>query len=285
MLVCRIVLLRLESYMYIPEAAQDIQQSFTRQCKALCCNAFALLRILNCNADLKTETVVPNVAVKPLHAVTLQRSTQSRQTKPFHKGSLYASQIVVFQILSSVCGFSPTAAAQLLQLPTLVRRGLNTASHEELTRLWPTDQVLLHSISSRPGSMWPDAVPFPPSLCLDDMSFQDPGSRSHPGARRSPASAMAGRALALKPWKKTMSPACPAAFSLAVSFKATHGHFLCNLCPRPGHVLVDNFFIQTLAVCYSRTAARSLVSAAALWDGDRGRYYYADHKSLDTRYT
>jgi hypothetical protein len=34
-------------------------------------------------------------------------------------------------------------------------------------------QALLHSISTRPGSMWLDAVPYAPSLRLSDQAFQD----------------------------------------------------------------------------------------------------------------
>jgi hypothetical protein len=57
--------------------------------------------------------------------------------------------------------FSAQAAKQLALLPTLVCRALHTASQAELLSLWPTDTTpaLLHSISTRPDSMWLDAVP------------------------------------------------------------------------------------------------------------------------------
>jgi hypothetical protein len=67
--------------------------------------------------------------------------------------------------------------AQLTRLPTQVRNALTAANRADLNHLWPSDmaRALLNSISSRPGSMWLDAVPYAPSLRLEDQSFQDAG--------------------------------------------------------------------------------------------------------------
>jgi hypothetical protein len=53
-------------------------------------------------------------------------------------------------------GYSAPAAAQLAQLPTLVRSALSATGHAELVRLLPTNRAraLLHSITTLPGSMW-----------------------------------------------------------------------------------------------------------------------------------
>jgi hypothetical protein len=50
---------------------------------------------------------------------------------------------------------------ELTRLPTQVRNALTAAKGAEWTRLWPADRARapLHSICSRPGSMWLDAVP------------------------------------------------------------------------------------------------------------------------------
>jgi hypothetical protein len=68
-------------------------------------------------------------------------------------------------------------AAQLTQQPTQGRNTLTAANRADLTHLLPTDRArtLLNSISSRPGSMWLDAVLYAPSLCLDDQSFKSTG--------------------------------------------------------------------------------------------------------------
>jgi hypothetical protein len=81
-------------------------------------------------------------------------------------------------------GLSAPAASQLALLPASVHRELHAASRAELTRFWPTDRAraLLHSISTRPGSMWLDVVPYAPFLRLDDQAFQD-AARVHMGVR------------------------------------------------------------------------------------------------------
>jgi hypothetical protein len=81
-------------------------------------------------------------------------------------------------------GFTSVTATKLTRLPTQARDAHTAANRAELTSLWPTDRAraLLDSISRRPGSMWLDAVPFAPSVSLDDQSFQDSG-RVRMGAR------------------------------------------------------------------------------------------------------
>jgi hypothetical protein len=63
-------------------------------------------------------------------------------------------------------GFTHTTTAQLTRLPTQVLRVLDAASRAELMDLWPTDcaRALLHRISTRPDSLWLDAIPYAPSL-------------------------------------------------------------------------------------------------------------------------
>jgi hypothetical protein len=74
-------------------------------------------------------------------------------------------------------GFTAATAAQLTSFPTQVRNAFTATNRAELTRLWPNDraQALRNSICSRPDSMWHDAVPYAPSLRLDDQSFEDVG--------------------------------------------------------------------------------------------------------------
>jgi hypothetical protein len=75
-------------------------------------------------------------------------------------------------------------AAQLTRLPIQDCNALTAANRAKLTPLWLTDraQALLKSIYSWTGSMWLDAVPYAPSLRLDDESFQDTG-RDRMGVR------------------------------------------------------------------------------------------------------
>jgi hypothetical protein len=75
-------------------------------------------------------------------------------------------------------GFSAPAAAQLAQLLALERRALHKADHAELVRRILADRSrdFLRSISTRPGSVWLDAIPYPPSIRLGDQAFQDAAS-------------------------------------------------------------------------------------------------------------
>jgi hypothetical protein len=135
-----------------------------------------------------TCTLFPYLPAQPLHAGT-SFHTQSPELFP-----------------SPAAGLTATTAALLTRLPTHVHYALTAANSAELTRLWPTDRARTHfnSISSRPGSMWLDAVPYAPSLRLDDQSFQTQTASAWE-CTRSPPLARAGRAPAATQSRTTTS--------------------------------------------------------------------------------
>jgi hypothetical protein len=87
-----------------------------------------------------------------------------------------------------------------------VRKALTAAIGAELMHVWPTGRAsaLLNNISSRPGSMWLDAVPYAPALRLDVQSYQDEG-RVRMGVRTFFSLARAGRTPAAIPSRTTTS--------------------------------------------------------------------------------
>jgi hypothetical protein len=89
-------------------------------------------------------------------------------------------------------------------VPTHVRIALDTASCAKLMHFWPTDcaqaQTFLHSISTRLGSMWLNAVPCAPSSAWVASHARTPVASAR-GCTCSPPLATAGRALAATPLK------------------------------------------------------------------------------------
>jgi hypothetical protein len=213
-------------------------------------------------------------------------------------------------------GLTAATAAQLARLPIQVHNALTAANRAELIHLWPTDraQALLNSISSRPGSMWLDAVPYAPSLRLDDQSFQD-ASRVRMGVRTFSSfgtcwtyscghtvendgvvHALGCNGLSgLVQSCHDETAEVVRKFVGRLGFSSSREGRYCGLAPRtlhsrqvrwdyhcnlrlgPGHVPADVSFIHPLAASYIRSASRTPGHAAALQDAHKRRDNFADH--------
>jgi hypothetical protein len=162
--------------------------------------------------------------------------------------------------------------------------------------------------------MWLDAVPYAPSLRLDDQSFQDAG-RVRMGVRTissfgtcwtcpcghtvegdDVAHAIGcNRLSGLVQSRHDETAEVLREFVGRLGFSSSREgrysrlaprtpnraqarwDFHYNLRPGPGHVLADVSFIHPLAASYIRSAARTPGHAAALRDADKRRDYFADH--------
>jgi hypothetical protein len=163
--------------------------------------------------------------------------------------------------------------------------------------------------------MWLDAVPYAPSRCLDDQSFQDAG-RVHMRvrtfssfgtcwtcscghivedddvahalgcnrlsnlvqSRHDDTAEVLREFVGRLGFSSSREGRC---FRLALrtpNRPQARWDFHCNLRPGPGHVLADVSFIHPLAASYLRSVARTPGHAAALRDADERRDYFADHK-------